>query len=51
MPIRSRDRRGDTQLPVVPDKVFSIAGTIELNIVVVLSLPTFFSQAIAWAFV
>ncbi len=31
-----------TQLPSLPINTFSIAGTSELNIVVVLSLPTFF---------
>ena len=40
-----------TQLPSLPINRFSIAGTSELNIVVVLSLPTLPSQAIASAFV
>ena len=46
-----RGDRAVTQLPSLPISTFSMAGTSELNIVVVLSLPTFPSQAIAWAFV
>ena len=40
-----------TQLPSLPINTFSIAGTSDENIVVVLSLPTLPSQAIASAFV
>jgi hypothetical protein len=38
-----------TQLPSLPIITFSMAGTSELNIVVVLSLPTLPSHEIAWA--
>src|SRR3954464_13072440 len=40
-----------TQLPSLPINRFSIAGTSELNIVVVLSLPTLPSHAMACALV
>ena len=40
-----------TQLLSLPIVTFSIAGTSELNIVSVLSLPTWSSSAIACAFV
>jgi hypothetical protein len=40
-----------TQLPSLPISTFSMPGTSELNIVAVLSLPTFASQAIARALV
>ena len=42
---------GAAQLLLLPIITFSMAGTSELNIVVVLSLPTFPSQLIASAFV